>query len=312
MTTALTQIGNARTIARPGDVEFSRDEINLIKQTVAKGTTDLELNLFLYVSRQRGLNPLLKQIYAIKRWNSKLQKDEMAIQTGIDGFRTIAARTGAYAGNEDPIFDGQPGKPDFKASATVYRIVAGIRCPFSATARWSEYFPGEKQGHMWLKMPHTMIGKCVEALALRKAFPEDLGGLYIHEEMQQAGPAVIEATATPEAPKSKGRQKKAASDQPSEPEPPREDPPDSAPTPDPVPDPYGAPLGPGEVKLIWSIARTNGYDVPMLRLLMWELLDKPEGTKPDDISSKQFPRKLLDTLIRKIEGQPEPQEVPGA
>ena len=69
---------------------------------------------------------------------------------------------------------------------TVYKIVGGQRCGFTATARWDQYFPGEKQGFMWKKMPHLMLGKCAEALAIRKAFPAELSGLYTQEEMQQA------------------------------------------------------------------------------------------------------------------------------
>ena len=66
-------------------------------------------------------------------------------------------------------------------------MVAGVVGNFTATARWSEYYPGKSQGFMWDKMPHTMLGKCAEALALRKAFPSQLSGLYTGDEMAQAG-----------------------------------------------------------------------------------------------------------------------------
>lgn len=155
-----------------------KEKIALIKKTVAKDATDDELQLFLYTAKKSGLDPLLRQIHCVKR------KGHMAIQTGIDGYRLIADRTGAYAGNDDPVYDDE-AKPR-KASVTVYKLVNGQRCPFTATARWDQYFPGEAQGFMWTKMPHLMLGKCAEALALRKAFPAELSGLYTDDEMQQA------------------------------------------------------------------------------------------------------------------------------
>ena len=75
------------------------------------------------------------------------------------------------------------------ATVTVWKLVAGVRCSFTATARWSEYCPAPPANSMWLRMPHLMLGKVAEALALRKAFPRDLHGLYASEEMDQAGPA---------------------------------------------------------------------------------------------------------------------------
>ena len=69
---------------------------------------------------------------------------------------------------------------------TVYRMVSGQRVAFSASARWAEYAPQGSQGFMWQKMPFLMLGKVAEALALRKAFPLDLSGLYTQEEMAQA------------------------------------------------------------------------------------------------------------------------------
>jgi hypothetical protein len=104
------------------------------------------------------------------------------------------------AGSDDAAFtdDGH----GLAASVSVYRMTQGQRFAYTATARWSEYCPPSGQDHMWQKMPHTMLAKCAEALALRKAFPRQLAGLYASEEMEQAGLETNGSGVTVEAPAS--------------------------------------------------------------------------------------------------------------
>jgi phage recombination protein Bet len=157
---------------------FDSEKINLIKTMIAKDCSNDELQLFLYTCRRTGLDPLARQIYAIKR------SGKMTIQTGIDGYRVIADRTGKLAGISDYSFDDEEAKNPKKATVTVRKVVeGGLVADFTATARWGEYNAG---GPMWSKMPFLMLGKCAEALALRKAFPADLSGVYTAEEMAQA------------------------------------------------------------------------------------------------------------------------------
>jgi phage recombination protein Bet len=165
-------------VPRARDQEFTRDKVDLIKRTIAVGASDDELELFLYTARKTGLDPLARQIYAIKR------AGKMTIQTGIDGYRLIADRTGQLAGISDYVFDSEDGKFPNRASVTVKKMVDGHIAEFTATARWTEY--SQLQSPMWQKMPYLMLGKCSEALALRKAFPADLSGVYTAEEMSQA------------------------------------------------------------------------------------------------------------------------------
>ena len=164
------------------DVPEWESKIDLIRRTVAAGASPDELELFFHQARHAGLDPLAKQIYFVKR------QGKGVVQVGIDGLRLIADRTGKYAGSDDAEFSGTTER-GFPAAAkvVVHKMVAGQRCPFGATARWDEYFPGDQQGFQWKRMPHAMLSKCAEALALRKAFPADMSGLYVHEEMEQAG-----------------------------------------------------------------------------------------------------------------------------
>jgi phage recombination protein Bet len=154
-------------------------QVDLIKSQIAVGATDDELKLFLHVADKSGLDALSKQIYFIKRGG------KMTIQTAIDGFRSIADRTGQYCSSDDPIFEEKDGKLT-KATVTVGKRVQGVEGKFTATARWDEYYP-DKNPFMLKKGGKTMLGKCAEALALRKAFPQQLSGLYTGDEMDQAG-----------------------------------------------------------------------------------------------------------------------------
>lgn len=179
--------------------KMSKNQIELVKRTVAKGASDDELRLFIQVCKGANLNPFLKQVFLVPRWDSKEGKEVRAIQVSIDGFRAIAESGGAYAGNEDAVFGEEqeitiPDKNDKHgkvfgapktAMVTVYKIVEGGRYAFTATARWAEYYPGPKMGFQWHQRPYLMLGKCAEALALRKAFPKLLSGMYAQEELDR-------------------------------------------------------------------------------------------------------------------------------
>lgn len=169
-------------------INFNEDQIALIKAQIAPKATDNELQLFLYQARRTGLDPLTRQIYAIHRncketeYGKEVWKQKMTIQTSIDGFRVIAERSGDYAGQDEPIFDESDGLKSCKI--TVYRFRGDVRYPAAVgIAYFKEYV---QDSPLWKKMPHTMIAKVAEALALRKAYPQDLSGLYTGDEMEQA------------------------------------------------------------------------------------------------------------------------------
>jgi phage recombination protein Bet len=161
---------------------YTQDQIALIKRTVCPADlTDDEFALFLEIAKRKGLDPLQRQIHAVKRSGGP-----MTTQTGIDGYRAIAQRHG-LAGIDDAQFryaDPEQDRP-VSASVTVYRRQGEHRDSYTATAYWAEYYPGDGgQGFMWRKMPHGMLAKCAESLALRKGFQE-LAGVYTEDEMGQ-------------------------------------------------------------------------------------------------------------------------------
>jgi phage recombination protein Bet len=181
-------------------VEFTEGQIALVKRQICKPknreATQDELALFVGQCKRTGLDPFAKQIYAVFR-KDRNGREQMGIQVSIDGQRVVAERTGQYAGQEGPFWCGQDGEwldiwlePNAPSAAkvVVLKVMGTNLVRTNAIALWNEYavFYGQNLAPMWKDKPALMLAKCAEALALRKAFPNDLSGLYVAEEMGRA------------------------------------------------------------------------------------------------------------------------------
>jgi phage recombination protein Bet len=175
--------------APAGAVDFESPETRrLIRTMYMPGASDDEFALNMEIARLRGLNPFTRQIFFVKRYDSQRRCEVWAHQVSIDGLRITAQRTGLYAGQDEPEFEYEKDGETLRlARVRVYR--KDWARPAVGVAFWSEFVQTTRDGkvtQMWATKAHVMLAKCAEALALRKAFPEETSGDYTDVEMMQA------------------------------------------------------------------------------------------------------------------------------
>lgn len=197
MSSEMVRVGDT-----PGFMELTEKKLEVLRNTVCRDHDEMEISLFLEYCRVRGFDPFSRMIYSTIRITRNGR--QQTFQTGIDGMRSQAESSGKYAGQLGPFWCGVDGHwtdiwleefPPVAAKVAVLRH--DFREPIWAVAKWLEYKP--EQDWMWRKMPSNQLAKCAEALALRKAFPEKLAGLYSEDEMAQAGSAKNGTSALPES-----------------------------------------------------------------------------------------------------------------
>lgn len=166
----------------------NKDILNTLRNTMALGATDDEFKMFVLFCQSTGLNPLKKEIWFIKT-KGYTKKDGTSVDgrvqmmTGINGYLAIA--------NNHPMFDGMECEikkelnqpfPEY-AIAKVWR--KDRKYPSTAQAFWKEYCQPGINGRqsIWDQKPSIMIAKVAKSIALREAFPQEMGGLYTEEEM---------------------------------------------------------------------------------------------------------------------------------
>ena len=166
-----------------------------LQSSVYPGANPESILLVYQYCKARDLDPLKKPVHIVpmKVKDSRTGQYDWrdVVMPGIYEYRTTAMRTGEYAGMDDPelgeIIEHKGVKAPEWCRVTVYRLIDGHRCPFPHQEWFEECVATTKEGEpnsMWKKRPKGQLLKCAEAGALRKAFPEDLGGTMTADEVQ--------------------------------------------------------------------------------------------------------------------------------
>lgn len=188
---------------------FNEEEKALIHRTMMNGASKDDLALFISTCERTGLDPFARQIMPSSRNVRQKDGTYKTIWTWlvtIDGLRKIAVDSGDYEGQEGPWWCGEDGewkeiwtgkKPCFAAKVLVHR--KGFRVGLSGIAKYDSYVQKKNDGtpnQVWSTLGDHMTAKCAEALALRRAYPNEMAGLYTEDEGEAIGPVVVHDSST--------------------------------------------------------------------------------------------------------------------
>lgn len=194
-----------------GEIKLS---IQTIRQYLVNGqgnVTDQEAMMFLGLCKGQKLNPFIKEAYLIKYGD----KQPATMVVSKDVFMKRAIKNPDFEGIESGVIVlNSYGEVEYKkgafylknqeqlvgAWATVYR--KNWKYPISVEVNYDEYVGKKSNGEVngqWSSKPATMIIKVAETQALRKAFVEDLQGMYDESEMNvSVENNVVEVVDTPQ------------------------------------------------------------------------------------------------------------------
>lgn len=242
--------------------EFTEAQIELIRANGGHKLDDAEFEAFLHVVRRTGLDPLARQVYAVKRWSSQEKREVMSIQTGIDGYRLIADRTARYAPSERPPYLERDDAGQLIAATVWVKKLTddGIWHEVPGTALYSEFVQKDRDGaptRFWKEMPVNQLCKCAEAQALRRAFPNDLSGIWTTDTAPRED-FDVETIAEPRRAIARPQAKNAVAKPALPPPAATAAAPSAAAAPAPAAAAYGPQeLGPGERRFVVKPAKTN-------------------------------------------------------
>nr|DAG82055.1 MAG TPA: recombination protein [Caudoviricetes sp.] len=200
----------------PANIQTALTERNIdtavwttLQNSVFPGAKDESILLAVDYCKARKLDILKKPCHIVPmsvtdaKTGNKNWRD--VIMPGIYEQRITAFRTGQMAGQDEPVFGDTVTFRGIEAPewcrVTVYRFINNERCAFSHTEYFSEACATTKEGKpnsMWSKRPRGQLAKCAEAGALRKAFPDELGGVITADEVNEE-PINQHGAATPDS-----------------------------------------------------------------------------------------------------------------
>lgn len=200
----------------PANIQAALTERNIdtavwttLQNSVFPGAKDESILLAVDYCKARKLDILKKPCHIVPmsvtdaKTGNKNWRD--VIMPGIYEQRITAFRTGQMAGQDEPVFGDTVTFRGIEAPewcrVTVYRFINNERCAFSHTEYFSEACATTKEGKpnsMWSKRPRGQLAKCAEAGALRKAFPDELGGVITADEVNEE-PINQHSAATPDS-----------------------------------------------------------------------------------------------------------------